>query len=66
MMKFRSTQKQNKFQFGCEVFSPFLSYFIDGKIKHLENKSSTLGLLVTTQFEVLASLDTELHLVLAD
>lgn len=31
----------------------------------LEDKSSTLGLLVTTQFEVLATLDRELHLVLA-
>jgi len=30
----------------------------------LENESSTLGLLVTTQFEVLTSLDSELHLVL--
>jgi hypothetical protein len=31
----------------------------------LEHEGSTLGLLVTTQFEVLATLDGELHLVLA-
>jgi hypothetical protein len=34
--------------------------------RRLENKSSTLGLLVTTKFEVLATLESELHLVLAD
>jgi hypothetical protein len=32
----------------------------------LEGKSSTLGLLVTTKFKVLAALEGELHLVLAD
>lgn len=31
----------------------------------LENESSTLGLLVTAQFKVLTSLDSELHLILA-
>jgi len=36
------------------------------QIRHLEDKSSTLGLLVTTKFEVLATLERELHLVLAD
>jgi hypothetical protein len=34
--------------------------------RHLENKSSTLGLLVTTKFKVLATLESHLHLVLAD
>jgi hypothetical protein len=34
-------------------------------LKGLEHKSSTLSLLVTTQFEVLATLDGKLHLVLA-
>jgi hypothetical protein len=34
------------------------------KRSNLENKSGTLGLLITTQFEVLTSLDSELHLVL--
>jgi hypothetical protein len=32
----------------------------------LEDKSSTLGLLVTTKFKVLATLESELHLVFAD
>jgi hypothetical protein len=33
--------------------------------RHLEHKSSTLGLLVTTKFKVLATLESKLHLVLA-
>jgi hypothetical protein len=68
MKKKESRGEKSRFDFQKKHFITFFQH--DARyiglciVNCLENKSSTLGLLVTTQFKVLTTLDGELHLVL--